>query len=165
MADYFQPTVVQQTIPHADMTPIEHLLLSHMFECEPEGEGWYFFSEQGPADFVFATRAEIEEALAASSEGGSTAYALSVEQLAQLDPTATDIEIDLSGTTWETLFQDIVKRSKTLRYVSVVAAFTCSRMRSDGFGGLAVFITADAVLGQSTTGFIEDCLKETGLGD
>ena len=45
MADYFEQTVVQQTIPTADMTPLERLLLSRIFECEPDGDGWYFFAE------------------------------------------------------------------------------------------------------------------------
>ena len=39
MADYFEQTVVQQTIPNADMTPLERLLLSRIFECEPDGDG------------------------------------------------------------------------------------------------------------------------------
>lgn len=30
MADYYTPTVIQQTIPEADMTPLERLLLSHI---------------------------------------------------------------------------------------------------------------------------------------
>ena len=36
MADYFEQTVVQQTIPDADMTALERLLLSHIFQSEPE---------------------------------------------------------------------------------------------------------------------------------
>ena len=52
MADYYSPTVIQQTIAEADMTPLERLLLSHIFESERDGEGWYFFSESGPADMI-----------------------------------------------------------------------------------------------------------------
>jgi len=50
-----------------------------------------------------------------------------------------------------------------LKYVTIVAAFTCSKMRSDGFGGAATLITADAILGKSTTDILEDFLTETGL--
>ena len=32
MADYLTPTVVQQTIPLADMTPLERLILTNVFE-------------------------------------------------------------------------------------------------------------------------------------
>ena len=42
MADYYTPTVIQQTIPDADMTPLERLILSHIFESEHDGAGWYF---------------------------------------------------------------------------------------------------------------------------
>ena len=32
MADYYMPTVVQPTIPNVDMTALERLLLTHIFE-------------------------------------------------------------------------------------------------------------------------------------
>jgi len=37
MADYFSPTVIQPTIPVTDITPLERLLLSHIFNAEGEG--------------------------------------------------------------------------------------------------------------------------------
>ena len=61
---------------------------------------------------------------------------------------------------WEVILQDIVRRSSTLRYVTVVTAFTCTKMRPDGFGGMAVVITADAIKGKSTNDFIEDLLAD-----
>jgi hypothetical protein len=33
MADYFTPTVIQQTVPTADMTPLERLILGHVFDA------------------------------------------------------------------------------------------------------------------------------------
>ncbi len=66
MADYYTPTVIQQTIPDADMTPLERLLLSHIFESQRDGEGRYFFSGSGPADMIVVERAALEAALAAS---------------------------------------------------------------------------------------------------
>ena len=44
MASYFVPTVVQTTIPNTDMTPLERLVLSHIFDPEPDGDGLYFFA-------------------------------------------------------------------------------------------------------------------------
>jgi hypothetical protein len=52
-----------------------------------------------------------------------------------------------------------VRRSHTLRYVTAVSAFTCSRMRPDGFGGMAVLITPTAVMGKSTNDIVEDFLN------
>ena len=76
----------------------------------------------------------------------------------------TEIEIDFSGTSWEFIFQDIVRRSATLRYVTAVTSFTCSKMRPDGFGGMAVLITADAIVGKSTNDILEDFLAENNDG-
>ena len=163
MADYFEQTVVQQTIPIADMTPLERLLLSRIFECEPDSDGCYFFAEQGPSTMILATRTELEAALASSPDIESAAHLHVTEQLAAADADAAEIDLDLSGTSWEFFFQDIVKRSKTLAYVSVVAAFTCSRMRPDGFGGMAVLITRKAIVGKSTNDLLEDFLAEAGL--
>lgn len=165
MADYFEQTVIQQTIPDEDMTPLEHLLLSHIFTCEQDGDGWYFFAEESPATMIFLTRKKLESALATSADPESTAHGWATEHLAGLDADDCDAEFDfdLSDISWEFFLQDIVKRSKSLRYISVVAAFTCSRMRPDGFGGAATLITRDAILGKSTITLIEDFLAETGL--
>ena len=43
MANYHTPTVIQPTIPDVDMTPLERLLLSHIFSAEPDGDGLYFY--------------------------------------------------------------------------------------------------------------------------
>jgi hypothetical protein len=57
-------------------------------------------------------------------------------------------------------FRTSWRRSPTLRYVTAVSAFTCSKMRPDGFGGMAVLITADGVIGKSTSDIIEDFLRD-----
>jgi hypothetical protein len=163
MADYYTPTVIQQTIPEADMTPLERLLLSHIFESEWDGEGWYFFSEQGPADMILVDRAVLEAALAESQiPGENVANTLVKEHLAKLQAAERDaalIDLDLSMTSWESIMQDIVRRSPTLNYVSAVSSFTCSRMRSDGFGGAVVVISANSILGKSTNDLLEEFIE------
>ena len=163
MADYFEQTVVQQTIPTADMTPLERLLLSRIFQSEPDGDGWYFFAEDSPSTMIAASRAEVATVLAASPDTDSAAHLHVVEQLATLEAEDDEIDLDLSGTSWEFFLQDIVKRSKTLDYITVVSAFTCSKMRPDGFGGMALLITPDAIVGKSTSDLIEEFLSEAGL--
>jgi hypothetical protein len=164
MADYFSPTVIQPTIPVADMTPLERLLLSHIFSAEPDGEGLYFYAEERPADFVMVNRDELADALAASRTFTSSLNDYVGERRPPPLPIDDDIiDLDLSGTSWEFIFQDIVRRSASLRYVTAVSAYTCSRMRPDGFGGMAVLITADAVVGKSTNDIIVDFLAEAGL--
>lgn len=164
MADYFTPTVIQQTIQNADMTPLELLLLSHIFEAERDGDGWYFFSEQGPVDVLYVERAALEGALAASEHiGDSTANSVVRERLPDaqaVGPLPSHLDVDLSATSWEFIIQDIVKRSATLAYATAVSSFTCSRMRPDGFGGAAVLISADAIMGKSTNEILEDFIAE-----
>jgi len=172
MTDYYQQTVVQQTIPDADMTPLERLLLSKIFSSERDGDRWYFFADENPAVMITVGRTELAQALAATSDEGSSAYLCVIEQLraespgtAEIDLDISDASLDLSGTSYEFLFQHIVKRSKTLKYISVVTAFTCSRMRSDGFGAMAVLITPEAIVGKTTGDFLEDMIAEAGLDD
>jgi len=163
MADYHSPTVVQPTIPDRDMTPLERLLLSHILDCEPDGDGFYFYSETGPNDGIELPLDELRTALSASDGVPSTAYDYVIERLALAGADDTYIEIDLSGTSWEFILQDIVCRSRTLDHITVVSAFTCTKMRPDGFGGMAVLITADAIKGKSTHDILEDFLAEESV--
>jgi hypothetical protein len=164
MANYYTPTVVQQTIPETDMTPLERMLLSNVFDAERDGDGWYFFSELGPADMTVIERAALEAALAASDlDVDNTANAFVRQHLAGLNAEEhqdTQIDVDFSEMSWQRIFQDIVRRSSTLKYVSVVSSFTCSRMRPDGFGGAAVVISADAILGKSTNDLLEEFIDQ-----
>jgi hypothetical protein len=165
MADYFSPTVIQPTIPAVDMTPLERLLLTHVFDAEPDGDGLYFYAEEGPSDLAVIERGELTEALAASREAGDSRAARFVaEHLARLGEDEAEVELDLSGSiSSEAFLQDIVRRSPRLRHVTVVSSSFCSRMRPDGFGGMAVLITADRILAKSTGEMIAEFLKEAGL--
>jgi hypothetical protein len=161
MADYFTPTIIQPAIPAADITALERLLLSHVFNAEPDGDRFYFYADEGPADIIWLDRAPLEAALAQSqAAAGDTAPIVVAEQLARVPADNVEVELDFSDRSWEAIFQDIIRRSPTLRYVTAVSAFTCSKMRPDGFGGMAVLITADTVMGKSTSDIVEDFLNE-----
>jgi hypothetical protein len=149
MADYFTPTVIQPAIPIADITPLERLLLSRVFNAECQGERLYFYADEGPAERIWLDRARLEAALA-QSRIDSTAATLVIEHLARIPADNVEIELDFTDRRWEAVFQDIIRHSATLRYVTAVSAFTCSTMRPDGFGGRAVVITADTVMDKST---------------
>jgi hypothetical protein len=168
MADYYSPTVIQQTIAETDMTPLERLLLSHIFESERDGEDWYFFSESGPTDMIMVERAALEFALEASGlDVDNSANSLVKRLLADLKEVQVHnryVDIDLSITSWEFIFQNIVRRSSTLKYVSAVSSFTCSRMRPDGFGGAVAVISADTILGKSTNDLIEEFIEQVAPG-
>ena len=164
MADYYTPTVVQPTIPYADMTPLEQLLLTQIFESEPNDNGLYFFAEIMPTDQFELPIDTLRGALAASDGVASQAATFVIDRLKDAGGDYADIELDLSVISWEFIFQDIVKRSATLDHVTVVSAFTCSRMRPDGFGGMAIVIAADAIRGKSTGDILADFLDQPGPG-
>jgi hypothetical protein len=56
MPDYFTPTVIRPAIPMVDMTPLERLLLSHIFIAEPERDGVYFYADERPATTIWLDR-------------------------------------------------------------------------------------------------------------
>lgn len=164
MADYYTPTVVQPTIPYADMTPLEQLLLTKILDSEPGDDGLYFFAEIMPTDQFELPVETLREALVASDGVASQAATFVIGRLKDAGGDYADIELDLSVTSWEFIFQDIVKRSATLDHVTVVSAFTCSRMRPDGFGGMAILITADAIRGKNTEDILCDFLDQAKHG-
>jgi hypothetical protein len=114
MADYFEQTVVQQLILETEMTPLERLLLSRIFNSERDGQACYFFAEDNPCTVVHATRDELVKAIASSSDRESTARRCVTERLAAVGADAVEIDLDLTGTSWEFFLQDLVKRSQTL---------------------------------------------------
>lgn len=50
MADYHSPTIIQPSIPNVDMTPLERLVLTNIFDFEPHGDALYLFTELEPSD-------------------------------------------------------------------------------------------------------------------
>jgi hypothetical protein len=112
VADYFEPTVAQQSIPQTDMTRLERLLLSRIFNSERDGVACYFFAEDNPTTIVHATRDELMEALASSPNRESTAHRYVTERLAAVGGDAVEIDLDLTGTSGEVVLQDVVKRSQ-----------------------------------------------------
>lgn len=162
MADYFSPTVVQPTIPLSAMTPLELLLLQHIFSSEPDGDGIYFYAEQGINDLPNYPIDAVKAALAASDGRPSLSADMVREEIADLGEDAAFLQLDLSVRGWEVIFQDILRRNPTLHHVAVTSAWTCSRMRPDGFGGMAILITADDVQVRSTDQMIDEMI---GIAD
>ena len=165
MAYFYSPTVIQQKIPVADITPLERLVLSHIFDAELDGETVTFHAADCPATTIWLPVNDLRAAFDASAKMDSTAADYVAERLTRASAEDGELEIDFSGMSWEFILQDIVRRSSTLRYLTAVTSFTCSQMQADGFGGMAVLITADAIKGKSTEDDSEIALfAESGSG-
>jgi hypothetical protein len=62
---------------------------------------------------------------------------------------------------YEQVLQDVLKRAgDELDYLTIEAALTCDKMRPDGFGGFAVFITAEEIDDWSTNGWLMRKMSE-----
>jgi hypothetical protein len=146
------------------MTPLERLLLTNIFDADESGGEHYFYAEESPQTMLTLDKAELDAAIAASQEHPSSVLPTIQEQLSRCEPDQSTIYLDLSGFSWEAIFQDVVRRSNRIEYISVISSFTCSKMYSDGFGGMAVVITGTAIRGKSTEDILEELLEEEEAG-
>ncbi len=162
MADYASPTVVQTSIPKADMTPLERYLLARIFEEDDEGETVFLSSHGSPNDTLDMPLGELRAAFTPSQGIGSSALDLIAAKLDEWQGLSDDDEVhlDLSMTSYEFVLQDIVKRSPVLTRIEVVTSYTCTKMRRDGFGGAAMAITAGEVRFKSTDDILNDFQTE-----
>jgi hypothetical protein len=150
MTDYHFPTVVRPSIPLAAITPLELALLTAMFEHETDGDTLYFFSSEGASSTVCLDAADVKAMLADEIIAEDSVAAFLRDRLAEADPNEAELEVDLSDFDETRILQQIVRRCADLDHVVIVSAWTCSRMRQDGFGGGVTVVTADAILSSST---------------
>lgn len=159
MADYYTQIVVQQTIPERLISPFERLLLAEILESTSCEQGIYYFSSNGPSCDITLNRRELELALEKSERSRLRPFIAG--RLKKAVPDHDYVDFDLSaapfGDAYIVLLQDIVRRSKdNLPYLTIACAYTCNKMRPDGFGGMGIIITPARVLYQSTYDFFED---------
>jgi hypothetical protein len=160
MADYCSPTVVEPMIPMAGILPIEAMFLSQIFTEDAQNGTAYYCSEHGASDLVFLNPSKVREALAATDPGSSRLAALLLADHKDAIEGDEDIELGTAGDLWPDVLQDIVRRSSDIDHVTITMAFTCSKMRPDGFGGLAMLITADKIRSESTHTMFERFYSE-----
>lgn len=94
----------------------------------------------------------IREANGRIEEGEKTSYIFFEDSVGGGEVTEEDV-IDL--------FIEIIKSSNgKLPWIAIEKSFTCSKMRPDGFGGSACFITADDVRYMSTSSWLGERSSE-----
>lgn len=160
MADYFTPTVIDPMIPLAAMLPLERLFLSQVFDEELTSEAAYYCSEDGARDLISLPAAEVRAALDAAPPETSRLAQKLIDEQSDAILGEDDIELDMCGDLWANVLQDIVRRSPDLDHLTVTMAFTATKMRPDGFGGLAMLITASSIRSESTHTLFDRFYKE-----
>lgn len=169
MAGYPSPTVIQPVIPLIDVSPLERLLLCHMMQFEDEGEELYLFAELSIDLMPAVSLAQLRAAYMQSGDFESRImpYVRDILDISHDDDDAADIELNLTarhnGAPFESILQDIIRRSSTLTYLSLTTAYVCSKMRPDGFGGRATLVTEAFVRSQSTDDLMESFIYEAKL--
>ena len=127
MSDYDSQSVFQPLIPKHLLTDKDHTILeAFSIDIIPEG------------DFIYLC-----------ANGSCTSACLHSEE--------TGGVVELEEDDLFALFQEIIARSNgELPWVSMETAHTCNKMRPDGFGGSAVFITAVDVQYTGTSGWLTE---------
>jgi len=165
MANYYSPTVVQPSVPTSDMTNLEKYFLEAIFECKDVTEDGidsiYFYSSEGVAQSIdFDELVDTIEHLIESDKRPSR-LADTLHDFIVNNEDASEFEVDDSVI--EHVFQDIVRRSKTVKAIIWTTSYTCDKMRPDGFGGSAVAITKNAIESAGTNRFISEFQTRHGV--
>lgn len=160
MADYYTPTVVEPMIPLAAMLPIERLFLAQVFSEEVTCETAYYYSDDGACDLIYLDAEAVRSALDATSPETSSLARKLIDEQADAILGDEEIALDECGDLWAEVLQEIVRRSPDIDHLTVTMAFTCSKMRPDGFGGLAMLITASEIRSGSTHTLFDRFYKE-----
>lgn len=159
MADYYTPTVVDPVIPVSAILPVEAMFLRQVFDEDIEKGIAYYYSDEGASDLIFLDP-KVREALEATDHASSRLVAKLLEAHADAIKGDEEIELDMAGDLWPDVLQDIVRRAPDIQELTVTMAFTCSKMRPDGFGGLAMLITASTIRSESTHTLFDRFYKE-----
>jgi len=155
MADYFTQTVVTPNLPGVALTATDRLLLDMLFQSEAANGGCrYYFAADG---IEFEGETATEAVRAAISDSPPCLSRLVLEKA--IEGNDATVPIDIAGQ-WEAILQDILRRATDLDHLIVITAYSCSKMRPDGFGGAATVITRDAIDSLSTFEFIDTVLAE-----
>ena len=155
MADYYTHTVLHQDLPLTDITPLEKLVLGAVFEIREHDDKLSCFAWENVNDVPSLSATAARTALARANGQASRLNDLVAKKIEDVAADAETFDLDLSVEGYEFILQDIVRRSATLTHVSLAAAFTCSKMRPGGFGGMVTLITPDEILSESTDGLLE----------
>jgi len=130
MADYYANCVLQPYLPENLVTDADEAFLSAFgFAANRQGGAVYLYAEE--------------------YTGSGMVYDDPVEGEREVE------EADLSAR-----LQEIIRRSRgAVPWISLEFAYTCSKMKSDGFGGSAWFITGDSVEDISTSGWLQEKIR------
>ena len=156
--------VVDQFIPNELMTPLNHFLLTQIFEITQYEDGVDFFARDWPGELIFLFDDEPDQLLEAieKTKDIDPELCADVKRAMQTNGNTVEVNCDTFGN-YHRVFQGMIRRSGgKLPYVTTQGASIWFKKRPD-LGGLAEVITADAIEHVSTGTWTRDKLVELGL--
>jgi hypothetical protein len=155
MAGYHTPTIIDPPIPIGAILPIERLFLAGVFTEDVKDRTACYHSAHGANDRISLDGEQVRSSLDDATAGTSRLAKYLLEEYTDAITHDREIEIDLCGDLWPDVLQDIVRRSAELDHLIVTVAYTCTKMRTDGFGGSAMLITAGSIRWESTSTLLD----------
>lgn len=164
MNDLETTVVITPAIPLGDMTPLERLVLSHVFDAGPTDEGLLLYSDRGAASRLRFRADDLVNAYAVSrhiphSEINRIAARCWASWCEEEEPGEV-IEMDLTETSFEFMLRDIVARSSILSEIRVLEWYRHPSQNPDSFGAKIMLVTAVAIVGRSSDDLLEEMRTE-----
>jgi hypothetical protein len=156
--------VITPAIPLGDITPLECLVLSHVFDAGPTDEGLLLYSDRGAVSRLRFRADDLVNAYAVSrhiphSEINRIAARCWTSWCEEDEPGEV-IEMDLTETSFEFMLRDIVARSSALSEIRVLEWYRHPSQNPDSFGTKIMLVTADAVVGRSSDDLLVEMRTE-----
>lgn len=161
-------TTIWPPIPRTDMTPLEKLLLTTIFDAKEEGDSLSFSTPHGPSDIVTISRGDLASVLAESANVADSmanrhvaARLDTASQGEDVDP-LDDFDLTISRDIWEQVLQDIVRRSSTIAEVIAKSATVPNRPPFDDLDATSVtLVTATAIRHKTLADALENLRDDT----
>ncbi|MDF0490421.1 hypothetical protein PX554_20025 [Sphingomonas sp. H39-1-10] len=158
MTDFPSFSSVQPAIPESDMTPLERLVLTAMFDHLSAPHGLQFYSRTGIREGLVLPLGQLRAAAIESHDRSPAAVNLLEAAIDLMTLGDGTIGFDLTAQAWETLFQDIVARSATIGRITILTVHGGIAVENAlaAPGGSVTVITADRIAGKT----LYDCLYD-----
>jgi len=155
--------VINPAIPLDDMTLLERLVLSHIFDAGEIDGCLHLYSDRGAASVLHIPAIDLEAAYAASRNVSVSGISPIIARRlnGSVEPTGT-IDVTLSDRSWEFILRDIVARSSDLTEIRALEWYRHASQSPDSFGVKIILITADAIVGRNSDELLEDMRDEAG---
>ncbi|QDG94455.1 hypothetical protein NIBR502774_18035 (plasmid) [Rhizobium sp. NIBRBAC000502774] len=162
MDDLETTIVINPAIPLTDMTKLERLVLSKVFDAGEIDNALLLHTNRG-ATLTFSLAAgDLSAAYETSRRAPKSDLNCIVAECWRDQIDGRDhIEIDLRPRSWEFILHDIVARSVTLMELRVLEWSRHPSQRSDSFGASIMLITATECVGRSSDDFFEEMRAAT----